>query len=64
MTTDEIIVDLRKAYDSQPLWTLLKAAADRLEELDKREEATSSDPLAAYPADLMEHRHSGLLEED
>lgn len=27
-------------------------------------EDTSSDSVSAYPADLMEHRHSGLLEED
>lgn len=61
MTTDEIIVELRKAYDSQPLWTLLKAAADRLEELDRRVEAPQE---AAYPADQMEHMYSGLISED
>lgn len=84
MTTDEIILELRKAFESQPLCGLLKAAADRLEELDERvaimEEGCGVDTSFVgcgdtikseekafgdiYPIDMMEHRHSGLIEEE
>lgn len=39
MTTNEIIAELREKselFNAEPLWLLLKTAADRLEELDKR----------------------------
>lgn len=41
MTTDELIAQLRKKsqmFNAEPLWLLLKEAADRLEEYKNREE--------------------------
>lgn len=41
MTTDELITQLRKKaqmFNAEPLWLLLKEAADRLEEYKNREE--------------------------
>ena len=89
MRTDEIISELRKkakVFQGEPMWLLLKEAADRLEALDERvailEEGrgdmdiTSSvacgDTIKSeekvfadiYPIDLMEHRHSGLIDEE
>lgn len=39
MTTNEIIQELRKRaemFPSEPLWALMREAANRLEELDER----------------------------
>lgn len=46
MTTDELIAQLRKKaqmFSAEPLWLLLREAADRLEEYKNREEPNDAD---------------------